>query len=100
VITTKAWERIPADLRPALLASAQETARKLREQTRSGADRDVQAMEKRGLTVVHVDSATEATWRKTAEAAYPRVREVFVPGAAFDAAIGFRDEFRKAGAGR
>jgi TRAP-type transport system periplasmic protein len=100
VITRSGWEKIPADLRPALIKSAQETARKLRDQTRSGADRDVQAMEKRGLTVVHVDDATEATWRKTAEAAYPRVREVFVPAAAFDAAMAFRDEFRKSKGGR
>ncbi len=52
-------------------------------------------MRKRGLTVVHVDAAAEAPWRKTAEAAYPRVRDVFVPAAAFDAAMALRDEYRQ-----
>lgn len=95
VITKAAWERIPADVRPALLEATRAAGRKLREQTRGGAARDVEAMAKRGLTVYHVDAATEALWRKTAEAAYPRVREVFVPAAAFDQALAYRDEYRK-----
>lgn len=94
VITKAAWAKIPADLQPALLKAAREAGRTLRAQTRSGAERDIEAMQKRGLTVVHIDPATEALWRKAAEAAYPRVRDVFMPAAAFDAAMKYRDEYR------
>jgi len=94
VISTTTWQRIPADLRPALLAAAQEAGRKLREQTRGGAVRDVEAMAKRGLNVVRLDSETEKLWRDTAEAGYPTLRDRFVPGAAVDAAMKLRAEYR------
>jgi len=94
VISTTTWQRIPADLRPALLAAAQEAGRKLREQTRGGAVRDVEAMVKRGLNVVRLDSETEKLWRETAEAGYPTLRDRFVPGAAVDAAMKLRQDYR------
>ena len=100
VIRTTTWEKIPADLRPALLDASRKAAAKLKEQTRSGALRDIAAMEKRGLNVVHVDPPTEQLWRQAAEAAYPRIREVSVPAAAFDAALALRDEYRKQAAGK
>ncbi len=95
VITKAAWEKIPADLRPALLKAAQDAGRALREQTRSGAERDIDAMTKRGLTVVHIDATAADAWRKAVEAAYPRLRGSFMPAAAFDAALAFRDEYRR-----
>ncbi len=98
VVTKKAWERVPAEHRPALAAAARDTARTLRDTTRRAAVADIEAMRKRGLTVVHLDPAAEAAWRAAAEAAYPRVREVFVPAAAFDLAMRYRDEVRRAAA--
>jgi TRAP-type C4-dicarboxylate transport system substrate-binding protein len=94
VISTTTWQRIPADLRPALLAAALEAGRKLREQTRSGGVRDVEAMVKRGLNVVRLDSETERLWRDAAEAGYPTLRDRFVPGAMLDAAMKLRAEYR------
>ncbi len=94
VISTNAWQRIPADLRPALLAAAQEAGRKLREQTRGGGVRDVEAMAKRGLNVVRLDSETGKLWRDAAEAGYPTLRDRFVPGAMLDAAMKLRQEYR------
>ncbi len=99
VVTKKAWEKVPAEHRPALAAAARETARTLRDATRRAAAADIEAMRKRGLTVVHLDAAAEAAWRSAAEAAYPRVREVFVPAAAFDLAMRYREEVRRAAAG-
>lgn len=99
VVTRKAWERVPAEHRPALIAAARETARALRDSTRRAAAVDIEAMRKRGLTVVHLDAAAEAAWRAAAEAAYPRVREVFVPAAAFDLAMRYREEVRRTAAG-
>jgi TRAP-type C4-dicarboxylate transport system substrate-binding protein len=94
LISTRTWERIPVDLRPALLAAAQEAGRKLSAQTRGGAVRDVEAMARRGLDVVRLDGETEKLWRDTAEAAYPTLRDRFVPGGVLDAAMKLRQQYR------
>jgi TRAP-type C4-dicarboxylate transport system substrate-binding protein len=100
VVSKATWERIPADLRPALAAAAAEAAKKLTAQTRAEAKTDVEAMAKRGLTVVQVDDTAEAAWRKAVEAAYPKIRGGYVPAAVFDAALKFRDEYRSEAAGK
>lgn len=97
VMTRETWDRIPADVQPAIKAAAVEAGRKLRAEVRGAVARDVEAMRKRGLNVVHVDDKTAALWRTTAEAAYPQIRGSVVPADAFDEAKRFRDEFRKSG---
>jgi TRAP-type transport system periplasmic protein len=89
------WEKIPAASRPALLAAAREAGVRLREETRKSGDRDVQAMQKRGLNVVAVDARTEALWRATAESAYDRIRGKSIPPEAFDEAKRHLADFRK-----
>jgi len=96
VITKATWQRIPAELRPQLLEAAREAGRKISQQTRSAAAHDVDAMVKRGLTVVKVDPATEQLWRQAAENAYPTIRGSFVPAASFDRALQLRDQYRAA----
>jgi TRAP-type C4-dicarboxylate transport system substrate-binding protein len=100
VVSRKSWERIPADLRPALLKAAQDACAKARAQTRESVVSDVEAMEKRGLTVVHLDAADIDAWRRAAEAAYPTLRGKYVPAAEFDEALRLRDEYRKGAAGK
>jgi len=100
VVSRKSWERIPADIRPALLKAAQEAGAKSRAQTRESAARDVEAMEKRGLTVVHLDAAAREAWQRAAEAAYPSLRGKYVPAPVFDEALRLRDEHRKNRAGK
>jgi TRAP-type C4-dicarboxylate transport system substrate-binding protein len=100
VMTKDTWDRIPADVQPAIRRAAQEAGKRLRDEIRKAADRDIQAMQKRGLNVVAVDAKTEALWRTAAEAAYPRMRGPIVPADAFDEAKRLRDEFRKAGGAR
>lgn len=95
VISKSAWEKIPADLRPALLEAAHEAGRRLQAEIRKNAERDVEAMKKRGLNVVPVDAKARAAWQKTAEGLYPRIRGSIVPADAFDEALRFRDEYRK-----
>ncbi len=100
VVTKTAWDRIPADARPAILAAAQEAARKLGELTR-GAEADaIAAMVKHGLTVEPVDGAALAAWQRTAESTYPKLRGGYVPEAAFDEALRLRDEYRRSAAGK
>lgn len=67
----------------------------MREVTRKNAGRDVEAMRKRGLKVVHVDPTVEAEWRKAAENAYPRIRAKVIPADVFDEAKKHLSDFRK-----
>lgn len=94
VLSKAAWEKFPAEVRPAIQEAARAATLKLRAQTRDGAARDLEAMQKRGLTVVPVDAAALVAWRQAAEAAYPGARGPFVPAAAFDEAIKLRDAYR------
>jgi TRAP-type transport system periplasmic protein len=96
IISKESWEKIPADLRPALLEAAREAGTRLQQEVRKSGDRDVEAMKKRGLNVVPVDAKAMALWRKTAESLYPKIRGPIVPVDAFDEAVRLRDEYRKA----
>jgi TRAP-type transport system periplasmic protein len=96
VIKKDVWERIPADLRPQLLQIAQDAGKKLQADIQASGQRDVENMQKAGLTVVPVDAKARELWKKAAEATYPRVRGEVVPPDAFDEAIRLRDEWRKA----
>ncbi len=96
VVKKDVWDKIPAELHAPLLEAAREGGRKLQEEIRQSAQRDVEAMKKRGLTVVPVDAKTKAEWLKTAESFYPKVRGPIVPAEAFDVAMKLRDEWRAA----
>lgn len=96
VVNKAAWDRIPADLQPAIRTAAEDAGRTLRAQTRAASVHDIKAMTDRGLTVFHADEATVALWRKAAEAAYPTVRSTFMPAWAFDEAMKARAEVRAA----
>lgn len=95
VISKSTWNKIPETLRPALLAAAQEAGRKMRKTIRASGPGEIQAMKKRGLNVVHLDTAEAAVWRKAAEELYPRIRDRIVPARAFDDALNYRKAYRK-----
>ncbi|MEW6369008.1 MAG: TRAP transporter substrate-binding protein DctP [Acidobacteriota bacterium] len=96
VITKTAWEKIPADVRPAVRDAARAAGKRMQDEVRKRDQLDVDAMVKRGLNVVHLDAATTDLWRRQAEGAYPRMRDSYVPARYFEEALGFRDEHRKA----
>jgi len=96
LVNKAVWERIPAEVRPALLQAARESGARLQAEIRKSGDRDVEAMRKRGLNVVAVDAAARARWRSMAEGLYPRIRGSIVPADAFDEALRWREEYRKA----
>lgn len=97
VVTREAWEKIPAEIRPALEQSARRTGRRLAQLTRESEQRDIEAMAKRGLSVVRLDAAALQQWRTVVEGVYPTIRGKFVPEQAFDAGIRARDACRAAG---
>ena len=96
VVTRAAWEKIPADLRPALLKSAQEAGARYRADIRASDERDLAAMEKAGLKVVAVDARNREAWHKAVAAASGKIRGAFTPAASYDAALRYRDEYRRA----
>lgn len=95
VMSKQAWAKIPADLRPALLAASQKAGRQIRDLTRNAEMRNVEAMRKRGLNVIRLDAPGEAAWRKFATNAYPLIRGRVIPAAAFDEATKYLAEYRK-----
>jgi TRAP-type C4-dicarboxylate transport system substrate-binding protein len=95
IITKAAWEKIPADVRPELLRVSQEAGTRLKKEIREAEAKDVEAMKKRGLTVVPVSAAQRAEWQKLTESIYPRIRGRVMPAEAFDEAMRYRDEYRR-----
>jgi TRAP-type C4-dicarboxylate transport system substrate-binding protein len=95
IISKATWEKIPAELRPELLKVAQQDGARLQKEVKDAEQRDVEAMKKRGLTVVPVSAAQKAEWQKLTESMYPRIRGKIVPADAFDEAMRWRDEYRK-----
>jgi len=95
IITKATWEKVPADIRPELQRISREAGTRLQKEIRESEAKDVEAMKKRGLTVVPVSAAQKAQWQKLTESIYPRIRGKVVPAEAFDEAMRYRDEYRK-----
>ena len=91
VVRKDAWEKIPADLRPKLIAIAKELGKKVDAEVAKLNGEAVAAMEKQGLKVVTVDAAA---WRATAEKSWPVVRGEVIPAAFFDEVKALRDAQR------
>jgi TRAP-type C4-dicarboxylate transport system substrate-binding protein len=93
VVTRDTWNKIPADVRPALLKSAQDAGVKLREDIKRNGESAMAAMQKAGAKVVPVQS--KAAWLKIAESMYPKIKAEYVPAEAVDEALRYRDEYRR-----
>ena len=93
VVTKDTWNKIPEDVRPALLKAAQDAGAKLRDDIRKNGETASAAMQKAGMKVVPV--ASKDAWLKAAQATYPKVKAEYVPADAFDEATRYRDEYRK-----
>ncbi len=94
LITKKAWDTIPADVQPAIRQATEEAGARLRKEISEAEAKDVEAMKKRGLTVVPVTEAQTAEWQRADRDALPRDQRRVVPAEAFDEAMRLRDEYR------
>jgi len=94
LVSKKAWDRVPAALRPKLLEAARIAGDKFRTEIRALSDQAIVEMEKRGLSVVKTTDAERADWQREAEAVWPRIRGPYVPPALFDEVKAIRDEYR------
>jgi len=95
VVKKDAWEKVPEEVRTALRESAVAAGRDLMARTRAENDEAVEAMKKRGLTVLPVPAEVQAEWASTAEKAYPMIRGKIVPADLFDQVQEILKEARK-----
>ncbi|GEJ55808.1 TRAP transporter substrate-binding protein [Anaeromyxobacter diazotrophicus] len=91
LVKKDAWNKIPADLRPKLLAIAQEIGARVDADVKKLNDDAIVAMKKQGLDVVQVDPKP---WLAAAEKAWPVVRGKVVPAPFFDEVVKARDAYR------
>jgi TRAP-type C4-dicarboxylate transport system substrate-binding protein len=92
VVKRDTWEKIPAALRAKLLATAEEYAKKTRDDVRKQNEDAIEQMKKRGLKVE--EPADIQAWQQAAQAAADVVRGKVVPAALFDEIKKLRDEYR------
>ena len=100
VISTRAWSRVPADLRPILLKLTQEAGVKLRNDVRELEQNAIAAMIKRGLQVVPVPPEALKEWEALTRSVYADIRGKIVPAEYFDEVLRLRDEFRGSGSAK
>jgi TRAP-type C4-dicarboxylate transport system substrate-binding protein len=93
LVRKDAWEKVPAELRPKLIAIATELGNKVDAEVKRLNDDAVAAMQKQGLTVVKGDAPA---WRAAMEKSWPIVRGGVVPAEFFDEAKAARDACRAA----
>ena len=67
VISNKAWNRIPAKLRPELRKSAEEICNKLKIRIQKMEKESIKAMEKHGLKVQSTPESAVEKWKKLVE---------------------------------
>ncbi|MFB3076440.1 MAG: TRAP transporter substrate-binding protein DctP, partial [Lysobacterales bacterium] len=94
IITLRAWQKIPAELRGELAQIVYEEGLILQRQVRDLEQQAIDAMIKRGMKLVPVDSAAFEAWVEAVARGYPKIRGEVVPAELFDEALRLRDEFR------
>jgi len=94
LMTQKAFDQIPADLKEPLLKEAKRICERLKTESRKLEASALQNLKKEGVEVITLTSEQKATWVKAAEKVYPFIREKVVPADFFDRIVKIRDEFR------
>ncbi len=96
IIDKRAWEKIPVELRPKILAASRASEALVRDEVRRLNAEAVAVMIENNLKIAHLSGEVQAEWVRMFEGLYPRIRGPIVPEAAFDAARAARDEYRAA----
>jgi TRAP-type C4-dicarboxylate transport system substrate-binding protein len=91
IVRVDAWQRIPAGLRPRLLAAAEEVAVRVNAEVRRLDGEAIAAMRRQGLTLVPADAEA---WRPAMERTWEIFRGQVVPAPFFDEVRAARDACR------
>ena len=95
IVTRQTWDKIPADVRPAIREAARKACRRLSEFSRQSEARDIAVLQKHGVQVVAVDNAVLEQWRQLIDSVLPQVRGSYMPAEYLDAALKRRDQCRR-----
>jgi TRAP-type transport system periplasmic protein len=95
VVRERSWNKLSPQEQRELYRAALKAGGAMKAQNRSESDRAVEEMATRGLKVQKLTPAAEAEWRRTATAAYPRIRGKIVPADLFDEVNMHLTDFRK-----
>ncbi len=94
VVNKSTWDKIPADMRPAIEDAARKACKRLSDFSRQSEPKDIEVLKQNGIQVVHVDDEALGQWRKLIDEVVPQVRGSFVPAEALDTAFRLRDQCR------
>lgn len=96
IMTKKSWDALPPATQAAMRTAATEAGVQFQARGRTESTEAVEAMRKRGLTVVPIPPAAEAEWRAMSEKLYPQIRGSLVPADMFDEVVRLLKEYRAA----
>ena len=96
----KAWDKVPADAREAMLKIAMEAGQQVKKAGRAESDAAVAAMVKRGLIVQKLTPEVDAEWVAVIDNYGIYIRGKIVPADMFDEAQRVLKEYRSAGGGK
>ena len=99
IMTMKAWNKIPKDVRAQVLASAAEAGRRSEERIRGFEDESIAVMQEYGLTVHPLTPELRHVWETRSRDSYPVLLDGIVPPDLFARAETLREEFRSRRAG-
>ncbi len=97
VMTKKAFDKLPEDLRQELMRIAAEEGEKTKAAVRALDEKAIKAMVDRGLKVTTATPQIVEKWRDRIKASYPNVRGKVVPEKYFDEVFRLTEEFRSRG---
>ena len=96
VVTERTWNQISAEDQRTLRASAKRLEQDLLRDVAAQERRSIDAMQKRGLTVVELDDAAKASLREVADGLTASWRGTMIPADVYDQALRERNNFRAA----
>jgi TRAP-type transport system periplasmic protein len=96
LINKRTFDALTPEQQGVLRQAALEAGRQFQIHGRVEADQAVDAMRKRGLTVIEMTPAAQAEWRALSERLYPKVRGGMVPADIFDQVMRYVAEYRAA----
>ena len=94
VISMKTWQRIPDDVKPALLESAHKAGARMMRETRNLGEEAVVVMKQHGLVVHPVPPDVRRQWEKSARAIYPKLIGHGAPAKYVKDVEQFRNDYR------
>ncbi len=96
IVTSEAWEQVPADLRPRLLAAVRHRAQRIKNEIRHSDAEAVRVMREHGLTVVDITPEQEALWEHLVQEYGGSLRGTLVDTAMYDWVQTLKGELRSA----